>query len=217
VIKTWNKVLKSRFKFYQITKHLKLLCEETMRRYIGLIAFTLLGFLWGCQSIQVNQDYDMSKDFSSLKTYEWQTKTQPETGDIRVDNSLLDARIRSAINDSLSKRGYQRITQGKPDFYVAYKYQIRRKIGSDDVRMGVGFGLGSRGSFGGVGVSSGRDISEYDEGVLVIDLKDASSGDLMWRGTGTAVVKQQSKPEEITKGVNEAVEKILSQFPPLPK
>jgi hypothetical protein len=188
-----------------------------MRTHIGLIGLALLGFLWGCQSIQVSQDYDISKDFSSLRTYEWQTETQPETGDIRVDNSLLDARIRSAINESLSKRGYQRNTQGKPDFYVAYKYQIRRKIGSDDAGVGVGFGMGSRGSFGGIGVSTGRDISEYDEGVLVIDLKDASKGDLMWRGTGTAVVDQHAKPEEVTKGVHEAVEKILSQFPPLPK
>ena len=188
-----------------------------MRIYIGLIVFTLFGFLWGCQSIQVSQDYDISKDFSSLKTYEWQTKTQPETGDIRVDNPLLDARIRSAINDSLSKKGYQRITQGKPDFYVAYKYQVRSKIESDDVGVGVGFGWGSRSRYGGIGLDTGRYISEYDEGVLVIDLNDASKGDLLWRGTGTARVNQHSKPEEITKGVNEAVEKILSQFPPLPK
>ncbi len=188
-----------------------------MRIYVGLIVFTLFGFLWGCQSIQVSQDYDLSKDFSSLKTYEWQTKTQPKTGDIRVDNPLLDARIRSAINDSLSKKGYKRITQEKPDFYVAYNYQIRSKIESDDVGMGVGFGWGSRRRFGGIAVDTGRYISEYDEGVLVIDLNDASKGDLLWRGTGTARVNQHSKPEEITKGVNEAVEKILSQFPPLPK
>jgi len=188
-----------------------------MRIYIGLIVVTLFGFLWGCQNIQVSQDYDLSKDFSSLKTYEWQTKTQPETGDIRVDNPLLDARIRLAINDSLSKKGYQRITRGKPDFYVSYTYQIHSKIGSDDVGVGVGFGWGSRGRIGGIGVDTGRYIGEYDEGMLVIDLNDASKGGLLWRGTGTARVDQHSEPEEITKRVNEGVEKILSQFPPLPK
>ena len=188
-----------------------------MRIFTGLIVFTLSGLLWGCQSIQVSQDYDLSEDFSSLKTYEWQTKTQPKTGDIRVDNPLLDTRIRSAINDSLSKKGYQRITQGKPDFYVAYKYQVRSKIGSNDVGIGVGFGLGSSGRFGGIGVDTGKDISEYDESVLVIDLNDASKGDILWRGTGTARVNQHAKPEEITRGINEVVDKILSQFPPLPR
>lgn len=188
-----------------------------MRRYIGLFVFTLFGFLWGCQSIQVSQDYDLSKDFSILKTYEWQTKTQPETGDIRVDNPLLDARIRSAINDSLVKRGYQRIAQGKPDFYVAYKYQIRSKIESDDVGVGVGIGWGGGRRFGGIGVDSGRQISAYDEGLLVIDLNDASENALLWRGTGTARVDQHATPEEITKGIYETVDKILSQFPPLPR
>jgi len=188
-----------------------------MRIYTGIIVFTLFGFLWGCQSIQVSQDYDLSKDFSSLKTYEWQVQTQPETGDIRVDNPLLDARIRSAINDSLSKMGYQRNTRGKPDFFVAYKYQIRSKIESDDMGVGVGFGWGRHGRFGGIGVDTGRYISEYDEGVLVIDLTDASQGDLLWRGTGSARVNQHAKPEAVTKEVNAAVEKILSQFPPLPK
>jgi len=188
-----------------------------MRIHIGLIGLTLFGFLWGCQTIRVSQDYDLSKDFSSLKTYAWQTETQPQTGDIRVDNPLLDARIRSAINDSLSKRGYQRINQGTPDFYVAYTYQIRSKIESDDVGVGVGFGWGSHRRFGGIGMDTGRYISEYDEGLLVIDLNDASKGDLLWRGTGAARVDQHSKPEEITKGINQAVEKILSQFPPLPR
>jgi len=183
-----------------------------MRRLI----FLLFVFLWGCQSIQVSQDYELSKDFASLKTYKWQTKTQPETGDIRVDNPLLDARIRSAIDDSLSKKGYRRINQERTDFYVSYKYQIRSKIGSDDVGVGVGFGWGTRGHMGGLGVDTGRHITEYDEGTLVIDLKDASKGDLLWRGIGTARVDQHSKPDEITKGINEMVQKILSQFPPPP-
>ena len=209
--------MKPRLKSHQISKYLKLLWEEAMRIYVGLIIFILFGFLWGCHSIQVSQDYDTSKDFSSFKTYDWQTKNQPKTGDIRVDNPLLDARIRSAINDSLSKKGYQKITQGSPDFHVAYKYQVRRKIESENVGVGIGFGRGSRGRYGGIGIDSGRNISEYDEGLLVIDLNDASKGDLLWRGSGTARVDQHSQPEEITKRVSEAVEKILSQFPPPPK
>jgi len=188
-----------------------------MRINIGLVVFMLFGFLWGCQSIQISQDYDSSKDFSSLKTYEWQTKSQPKTGDIRVDNDLLDNRIRSAINDSLSKKGYQRINQGRPDFYISYKYQVRSKLESDNVGVGFGFGMGSRGRYGGFGVDTGRYINEYDEGLLVIDVTDTSESALWWRGIGTTRINQHSKPGEITKWVNEAVDKILSQFPPMPK
>lgn len=192
-----------------------------MRRYnisVGLIILSLIGHLWGCSSFQVSQDYNTSMDFSSLKTYAWQTESQPKTGDIRVDNSLLDDRIRSAINDSLSTKGYQRIFQGTPDFSVAYTYQIRSKIESNTVTLGVGFGGGSSGRFGGgVGVDSGGNIREYDEGLLAIDLHDASKESLLWRGMGTTRVNQHATPEEIVKGINAWVEKILSQFPPQPK
>ena len=57
--------------------------------YLGLVTLFLITQLWGCSSIQVSQDYDLSRDFSTLKTYAWQIESQPTTGDIRVDNSLL--------------------------------------------------------------------------------------------------------------------------------
>ena len=187
-----------------------------MHRYKIFLVIALLSLLGGCQTIQVSQDYDVSRNFSALKTYDWQTKTQPKTGDIRVDNQLLDTRIRTAVDRTLAEKGYQKIAGEKTDFTVSYKYSIRSKLESDNVGMGVGFGWGRVGRYGGVGVDTGRYISEYDEGMIVIDLIDAAKGDLIWRGTGTARVDQHAKPDEITKGVNEAVEKILSQFPPLP-
>jgi len=182
--------------------------------YIGLIVFVLFGHLGGCSSIRVSQDYDPSRDFSSLRTYAWQREKQPETGDIRVDNSLLDTRFRSAIDDALAKKGFQKTTQGKPDFYVAYTYQIDSKIESSNVTLGVGVGRSSRGRYGGVGVHSGGQVREYDEGLLVIDLVDAATGSLMWRGTGTARVDPGADPEKSVKAIHAGVEQILAQFPP---
>jgi len=164
--------------------------------------------------VRVSQDYDLSRDFSSLRTYAWQSEKQPETGDIRVDNSLLDTRFRSAIDDSLTKKGFQKKTEGKPDFYVAYTYQIDSKIESSNVTVGLGVGRSSRGRYGGVGVNSGGQVREYDEGLLVIDLIDAATESLMWRGTGTARVDPTADPEKSAKAINAGVEQILAQFPP---
>ena len=188
-----------------------------MRNYRLVIILTVLIVVIGCSGIQVSQDYDLSRDFSGLKTYDWQSGTQQKTGDVRVDNPLLDARIRKAVARSLLEKGYQRIVHGTPDFYVAYQYSIRSKIRSDSVRTGAVFGVGSYGRHGGFDVSTGSDIREYDEGMLVIDIIGAGSGDLMWRGTSTGYVSQHSAPEKTTKNVNETVEKILAQFPPQPK
>lgn len=182
--------------------------------YIGLIVFVLMGHLGGCSSIRVSQDYDPSRDFSSLRTYAWQREKQPETGDIRVDNSLLDTRFRSAVDDALAKKGFHKKSEGKPDFYVAYTYQIDSKIESSNVTFGFGFGSGGGGAYTGMGVNSGGRVSEYDEGLWVIDLMDPATADLLWRGTGIGRVSQHANPENAVKEINETVEKILSQFPP---
>lgn len=175
------------------------------------------GYLWGCSGIRVGQDYDLLGDFSSLKTYAWQTERQPQTGDIRVDTTLIDARMRSAVDRSLAKKGYRKVEGKLPDFHVAYTYQISRRIESDSVGFGFGFGGGGSGRYGGIGVDTGSSVREYDEGLWVIDLFDAASGKLIWRGTGTARVESHPKPADAEKQVNAVVEKIFSQFPPQPE
>ncbi len=187
-----------------------------MRKLKNVFCLTFLALFASCSGIQVSQDYNVAADFSNLKTFDWYLAQQKKTGDLRVDNPLLDSRIRKAVDRSLAQKGYQRIFQGTPDFYVGYKYGILTRIGSKRVRTGIGFGFGGSGSFGGIGIGTGSDVREYDEGMLVIDITDAANKKLLWRGTGTRRVSRHSDPAKITKEVNENIEKILAQFPPQP-
>ena len=187
-----------------------------MRKFKNVIFLAFLAIFIGCSGIEVSQDYDMAEDFSNLKTFDWIVPQQKKTGDLRVDNPLLDSRIREAVDRSLAQKGYQRIIKGTPDFYVGYKYGIFTRIGSEPVRTGIGFGFGGSGSFGGIGIGTGGDVRGYDEGMLVIDITDTKNRKLLWRGTGTRRVSRHSDPKKITKEVNENVEKILAQFPPQP-
>ena len=65
-------------------------------------------------------------------------------------------------------------------------------------------------------MSSGGGVQEYDEGMLVIDITDTKTKDLLWRGTATRRISRQATPEETTQTVNEMVGKTLAQFPPQP-
>jgi len=190
--------------------------EGKMQTLKNIILLTFLALFIGCSGIQVSQDYEVAADFSNLKTFTWYLAKQKKTGDLRVDNPLLDSRIRKAVDRSLSQKGYKRISQGTPNFYVGYKYAILTRIRSERVSTGFGFGFGGSGSFGSIGIGTGSDVREYDEGMLVIDITDAKNRKLLWRGTGTRRVSRHSDPERITKEVNENVDKILAQFPPKP-
>ena len=183
-----------------------------MLNYSKLIILLVCVLLLACSSVRVSQDYDPTKNIQGLKTYAWKSETQEPTGDFRVDNPLLDARIRDAVDRNLAALGFKKISDGKPDFLVAYQYVIQRKIESDRVSTGVGFGFGTWGSRGGVGISTGSSVSEFDEGLMAIDFLDVGKGALLWRGSGSRRVNQHEDPARTTQKINEMVDKIMAQL-----
>lgn len=173
-----------------------------------------LAFTAGCTGVRVSQDYDPGTDFARLQHYAWQTDQEEENGNPLADNPLLRQRIRDAVNQSLAGKGYREVPADQADFLVRHRYQVRQKIGSENVRTGIGIGTGSSGTFGGIGIGTGGGVREYNEGTLVIDIIDAGTGELLWRGMGSREVFAHSSPEETTRAVNETVTKILAPFPP---
>jgi hypothetical protein len=168
--------------------------------------------LLACSSVRVSQDFDPAMNIEGLKTYAWKFETQEPTGDFRVDNPLLDGRIREAVDRNMAALGFQKLSDGTPDFLIVYQYVIQRKIASDRVQTGVGFGFGTWGSAGGIGVSTGSSVSEFDEGLMAIDFLEATSGTLLWRGSGSRRVNQHDDPAKTTQKINEMVDKIMAQL-----
>ena len=166
--------------------------------------------LFGCSSVTVSQDYEIGADFSRYRTFAWISADQPRTGDIRVDNPLLDARIRNAVEQTLTSKGFEKKADGQPDMLIAYHLTIRSRIEGDSFRTGVGYGRDPY--WGATGFET--TIRQFDEGMLVIDIGDAAENRLIWRGTGTRRVTEKVSPEKSTRIVNQTVQEILNQFPP---
>jgi len=185
-----------------------------MRKIWLAVAATAL-VLWGCSGVQVNQDYDPATDFQLMQAYRWESETQAKTGDLRIDNPLRDTRIRAAVARQLTEKGFTQTADGTPTFLVRYQYTLRQKIESDGAGGGVGFGIGSYGSHGGIAIGTGNNVREYDEGSLTIDFVDAASQTLLWRGTGIQRFREYDDPEKTSRDINTLVEKILAQFPPI--
>ncbi len=179
----------------------------------AMVALTVL-MAMGCSGIQISQDYDPATNFRSIETVAWESPTQPQTGDERIDNPFRNTRIRSAIQRHLEKKGLVFVSDRSTDVRVRYQYTLRQRIDSTGTSGRIGFGIGSYGSRGGIAIGTGTDQREIDEGTLVIDLVSAGSGALLWRGSGTQQFKEYDRPEKATQDVNSLVESIISQFPP---
>ena len=189
-------------------------CLKKCGNFITIcFVFTLL--IFGCSGIEVSQDYKPDTNFDNLKTYAWKYIHQEKTGDVRIDSPLMDDRIRKATETNLLGKGYSKVAAEKiPDFCVAYIYTISRKIYSSPVSTGAGFGYGSYGRHGAIGIRTGTQIDEYDQGLLIIDFLKPDSDSVLWRGKSTHVFDTHSTPVKASDKMNEIVEKMLSQFPP---
>ena len=182
-----------------------------MNRVLAVLVTTAV--MGACSSMKIHTDYDPSADLASLQSYAWLPDPRPPTGDPRLDSSLLDARVRSAVDSQLAARGHSETFPYEADFLVAYHIALETKLDVDTIHHGYGYG---RGRWYGGGTSSTR-VREYEQGTLLLDFVDPKTRQLLWRGSASARIRPGNSPEESQKRTDEAVAAMLELFPPKPK
>ncbi len=179
-----------------------------MKYICALIASVAL--LSGCSVVSVSRDYDPSADFSSLSTYAWKYEKQPVTGNPRIDNDLVDQRVRAAVDAELEAKGFERAERSNADCLVAYFIEYKRRISGNTWVFGLGSGMYD--GYGGIGYNTA--ISDYDEGFLTIDVIDRPLDKTIWRGVGQRATYEAEDPGRVTEIIGKAVSRILADFPP---
>ncbi len=181
---------------------------------ICVLLFTSLA---GCSTIKVSIDHDSSEDFSRFKSFDWLSEVQQPTGDRRIDDPLLDSRVRAAVEDEMAANGYKRVTDGSADFLIGYhaaRYGILSVEG-----MNLRYGYGSGWGWGIIrawdpGPGPKAHTRYYDEGSLILDFVTPHEKRLIWRGAARAEINEAASPKTKRKRINEAVKRMLAQFPP---
>ncbi len=175
----------------------------------GAVALTL--GLGACVGIQVNTDYDLEADFTRYRTFAW-AEGSGGGDDHRVNNDLMDQRFRRAVESELVSRGMEKATSGQPDVFVGYQIALDDRVDYQTINTYYGGAWGYRGVYGGV-VGTQTTATEYTVGTLVIDVYDARQRELVWRGSGEGRVSQARNPEESQERINQAVTRIMEEFP----
>ena len=146
---------------------------------------------------QVSVDFDRSADFSKFKTYAWADGTP-------VQDDLNHKRIVRAIEEQLTIKGMAKAASD-PDVLVAYHASFDR-----DLQI-TGFGSGW---FYGAGRSMSARAQEIVVGTLVVDLMDASTRSIVWRGMAASDLNPAASAETRDKNVTRAVAKLFKNYPP---
>jgi Domain of unknown function (DUF4136) len=151
----------------------------------------------------VQTDFDHQANFSQYKTYSWQ--------EIKPPNSLWDARIKSAVDAQLAAKGWTQVASGGDVAVVAIKTsQTQRTLQTFYDSFGGGWGWRRFGG-GGFGDSTTTE-QDYKVGTLVVDLYDAKTKQLIWRGSAENTLSDKATKNE--KNLDKGVTKMFKAFPP---
>lgn len=180
-------------------------------RILAAVAACVL--LAGCSQYDINYDYDVDSNFSAYRTYSWIPQTINEGGTSAStavqSNTLLDKRITSAVDTAMKAKGFT-VDDQNPEILVVYHTGMQDKVDVTD------WGYTYSGSYWGW-AGNDVDVYNYTQGTLLIDLVDAKTKQLVWRGSATGVVEPGNSPEKIQENIDNVVTQIFANYPPKAK
>jgi hypothetical protein len=152
--------------------------------------------------MQVNSFIERGADISRYHSYQWAPADTQATGDPRLDNNPFFAeRLQMEVDKQLGSRGFEKTSADTPDLVVHYHASVAQEIDANGADQ--------------------RSVScedcepyVYDAGTIVVDLVDARTKRLVWRGWAEGsldgAIDNQTFME---RRVGEAVARIMERLP----
>ena len=176
-----------------------------MNRLGRLVAAALLALaITGCATMNVASHIERGVTFSELRTWEWGAPDGLPTGDARLDNNaFFNDHLQGAVEKALARHGYARVDRGAtPDLLIHYHANINQRfqvIAPDPNCID----------------NCQPQTIDYAQGTLVIDVLNARTNKLLWRGWAQdsmeGIIDNQARME---RQIDEAVRKMFARFPP---
>ena len=145
---------------------------------------------------QVSVNYSHNQSFAQYRTYAWGSNNANE-----IQNSILAQVAQQDINSAMQSKGLQMVEETQnPDLILIANGGMKEQTSYSAWGMrGIGGGMG--------GLTPEQNV----EGTLIVDLYDAKSQSLVWRGIAQDTLsKNGNKNQQM---VQKAVTKMFKQWP----
>ncbi|HRZ87578.1 MAG TPA: DUF4136 domain-containing protein [bacterium] len=158
-------------------------------------------------------EYDPTASYAAYKTYKWMTPKQV----VGVkDTAGLDQAVKAAVDGALAAKGFVKTDGAQADFLLGYHAIVEKKTEEfmldtryDDMQDAFYERVAP---YAGLGAEKRKEV--YNVGTLIIDITDGKTNNLVWRCSEQARLNEKRKPAERERRLNDAVKKMLSNFPP---
>ncbi|WP_164014824.1 DUF4136 domain-containing protein [Pyxidicoccus trucidator] len=174
--------------------------------------------LAACTSIDVSTQHDGSaaRAVSGYRTYAWMPRA---SGGSPAQGGETGSHVEKSVDGFLTARGYKRVeASASPDFLIKWSGAIRdlqaREV-VDNAPAPVG-PMQSPYDTPNPRPQPRTYLREFSKGELDLDIVDASTKKLVWRGTAKGNLDKKSTPAEEQEWLNQAITQLLSDFSPQP-
>jgi hypothetical protein len=182
-----------------------------MSRYLlPLNAMTMTAaalILTGCATLSVSSHTDRGLVWSKYKTFDWGPADPLPAGDPRLDkDSYFQDRVEGAIEKAMAAHGFERSARSeKPDLLIHYHASITDRLDVDRLDRDRGYC---------VNAECGSRVTHHDAGTLVVDVMDAASNVLIWRGWAQGSVEGVlGNRNRLRRRIDEGVSRMFETMP----
>lgn len=183
---------------------------------VSFVAVVMFGLV-GCSGWTVRAHENPNVWLGRYRTYAWLVppRDSPEAG---LVGTALDRAVRNAIVDELDDLGFDPARPGtRPDLLVTYRVSERQRVDAYDYyalhqpfAYTFDYPYGYPYSYAYPGWGPVTELRTYPEGTLVLELLDARTGTVLWRGSAT---RAEDTPATSPERAAEAVYRIFDKFP----
>jgi hypothetical protein len=173
-----------------------------MPRVRDLAIAALLGVTAACTQFEVRTAGDPGFDVAGHPSWGWLPLDLSAPADQRLPDRHLERKLVTTVGRVLQEKGYREDATA-PELFVNYRLSSRDHT---DVELVPGYGIGAwtqRHSWD----------DTYERGTLRIDVIDAGTRTLVWRGTASARLLDHASYEKRAKRTEEVVRQVLETFP----
>jgi hypothetical protein len=159
-----------------------------------------------CATMNVSSHVEPGLDFTQYKSWAWGAADALPTSDPRLDDAFFRDHLQGAVERELARRGLgQPEPSGAPDILVHHHANVtpRIDVNRGDPTTGACYDGDCR-----------VRVLEQEVGTIMIDVLDARTKRLIWRGWAqTSVEGVLGDPEKVGDRVAKAVTAMFKRFP----
>lgn len=179
-----------------------------MTRLLTWSAVAALALLaGGCAARHAGSYVERGIDFRQYRTYDWAPADALPAADPRLaENAYFQDYVQGAVQRGLAGKGFGTSPVTSPDLLIHYHAAVTRRLAIDPFDRPYGGACYDE--------NCRVRVNEFEVGMLVLDIMDARTGRLLWRGWAQhGIGGLLDQPDRMAARINEAVAGMLETLP----